>query len=51
MANKLFIIAGIFLIVEAVASIIYSQDQRGISQTGRVVRIAIGAMLIFFGWK
>lgn len=47
--NRLFILIGIFLVVEAVASIIYSQDHRGISQAGRIVRVAIGGFMILYG--
>jgi len=37
---------GIFLIIEAIVSIGYSQDQRKISQVGRMARIGIGIVLL-----
>lgn len=40
-------IFGVFLIVEAIVSIAYSQDQHKISQAGRISRIGIGIALLF----
>lgn len=42
-------IAGGIIIVDGVASIAYSQDQRPVSTLGRIVRTAIGAGLLIFG--
>ena len=42
-------LAGGAIIVDGVGSIALSTDQRPVSNAGRVVRTAIGIMLIFFG--
>ena len=39
-------IIGWFLVGEGLASVLFSQDRRGISQFGRVLRIAAGIYLI-----
>lgn len=46
--NKSFVlkIFGLFLIGEAIASMVYSQDKRSISNTGRMARIVIGFVLL-----
>lgn len=33
---------GGFLILEAIASMMYSEDKRGVSQVGRLVKIGVG---------
>ena len=43
--KKLFIVIGLFLVIEGVLSIMYSQDARQISHIGRIIRILIGIYL------
>lgn len=42
-------IFGGFLIVEGLTSIVFSQDQRALSQIGRLLRMAGGAWLLAGG--
>jgi hypothetical protein len=42
-------IAGGIIIVDGVASIAYSQDQRPVSTLGRITRTIIGIGLLIFG--
>ena len=39
-------VAGGFLVAEGVISIVGSEDQRGISQAGRMMRVFIGLWLV-----
>lgn len=39
-------ITGLYLIVEGLASIFYSIDQRGASQIGRIGRVVIGIYML-----
>lgn len=41
--------AGFFLVLEGVMSIVGSQDQRTVSQAGRIIRIGIGGGLLYYG--
>lgn len=41
--------AGGVLIIDGVASIVLSTDQRPLSNLGRILRTGIGAGLLFFG--
>lgn len=40
-------LAGLYLVVEALVSIFFSEDRRPISMFGRYVRILIGIVLMF----
>jgi hypothetical protein len=42
-------LAGAIIIIDGVASIIYSEDQRAVSNTGRVIRSIIGVGLVIWG--
>lgn len=44
------ILAGLFLIIEGLLSIIKSKDQRGWSHGGRVVRILMGIIMVFIDY-
>jgi hypothetical protein len=48
--KDLFIVFGIFFIIEGVGSVLVSPLQVPLFQLGRVVRILIGIYLVYFGF-
>jgi len=40
-------LAGLFLVIEGILSIVGSQDQRVVSTVGRLTRIGIGTWIIY----
>jgi len=51
MTNSLLTIIGLIIIGDGIVSIIYSTDQRGLTNFGRIVRIGIGAIVLNEGIK
>lgn len=47
----LFMIFGIFFIIEGIGSVLVSPLQIPLFQLGRIVRIVIGFYLVYFGFK
>ncbi len=47
MSTSLEKLVGGYLFIESLASIVYSQDQRSLSNFGRLGRMGIGAWLFF----
>lgn len=43
----MLLVAGIFIVLEAIASVAFSKDQRSVSTIGRALRILVGTFLIF----
>jgi hypothetical protein len=40
-------IAALYLIVEAIVSVLFSEDRRVVSMVGRIIRIIIGFYLLY----
>lgn len=49
--SDLLKVAGLFLIAEALISIVASQDQRPISTVGRVLRLGAGGVLMVHSFR
>lgn len=45
-SRRIILVVGVFIIIEAIASIVLSQDQMWYSTCGRILRVVAGALLL-----